>query len=121
MRTPDCGPNTPVVCATAAPSISRSESDSAIVPLRFPPAGRFGSGSVGSGCVGGGGCDCVLRDYGLPTELPPGIAADRLLGLTLQDKKVRAGRARWVLPTAIGAAVVRDDVPEALVRAVVEG
>jgi len=33
---------------------------------------------------------------------------------------VRAGRVRWVLPTAIGAAQVRDDVPEALVRAVVE-
>jgi 3-dehydroquinate synthase len=63
----------------------------------------------------------LLRAYGLPTDLPPGIAADRLLDLTLQDKKVRAGRARWVLPTAIGAAVVRDDVPEALVRAVVEG
>jgi len=27
---------------------------------------------------------------------------------------------RWVLPTAIGAAEVRDDVPEDLVRAVVE-
>jgi 3-dehydroquinate synthase len=63
----------------------------------------------------------LLRAYGLPTDLPPGIAPDQLLDLTLQDKKVRAGRARWVLPTAIGAAIVRDDVPEALVRAVVEG
>ena len=63
----------------------------------------------------------LLRAYGLPTDLPPGTAPGQLLGLTLQDKKVRAGRPRWVLPTAIGAATVRDDVPEALVRAVVAG
>jgi 3-dehydroquinate synthase len=63
----------------------------------------------------------LLRAYGLPADLPQGIAPDHLLDLTLQDKKVRAGRARWVLPTAIGAAIVRDDVPEALVRAVVAG
>jgi 3-dehydroquinate synthase len=63
----------------------------------------------------------LLCAYGLPTELPPGVAPDQLLELTLQDKKVRAGKPRWVLPTAIGVAVVRDDVPEALVRAVVEG
>ena len=43
----------------------------------------------------------------------------RLLELTLRDKKVRAGRVRWVLPTAIGTAEVRDDVPKDLVRAVV--
>jgi len=62
----------------------------------------------------------LLQAYGLPTALPSGVDPTRLLELTLQDKKVRAGRVRWVLPTAIGAAEVRDDVPEALVRAVVE-
>src|SRR5262249_42735244 len=60
----------------------------------------------------------LLEAYGLPTALPPGIARDQLLELTLHDKKVRAGRVRWVLPTAIGAATVRDDIPEVLVRAV---
>ena len=61
----------------------------------------------------------LLHAYGLPTALPSGVDPTRLLELTLQDKKVRAGRVRWVLPTAIGAAEVRDDVPEDLVRAVV--
>jgi 3-dehydroquinate synthase len=61
----------------------------------------------------------LLHAYGLPTALPSGVDPSRLLELTLQDKKVRAGRVRWVLPTAIGAAEVRDDVPEDLVRAVV--
>lgn len=62
----------------------------------------------------------LLQAYGLPTAIPVGVSPARLLELTLRDKKVRAGRVRWVLPTAIGAAEVRDDVPEDLVRAVVE-
>jgi 3-dehydroquinate synthase len=34
------------------------------------------------------------------------------------DKKVRQGRVRFVLPTAIGAVEVRDDVePEIILRA----
>jgi 3-dehydroquinate synthase len=61
----------------------------------------------------------LLQAYGLPTAIPADVDPDRLLELTLRDKKVRAGRIRWVLPTAIGAAEVREDVPEALVRAVV--
>jgi 3-dehydroquinate synthase len=58
----------------------------------------------------------LLLTYGLPVAIPRGIGPDRLLDLTLRDKKVRAGRVRWVLPTTIGAATVRDDVPEQLVR-----
>jgi 3-dehydroquinate synthase len=61
----------------------------------------------------------LLHAYGLPTAIPAGVNPAQLLELTLRDKKVRAGRVRWVLPTAIGAAEVRDDVPEDLVRAVV--
>jgi 3-dehydroquinate synthase len=62
----------------------------------------------------------LLQAYGLPTAIPSSVDPTRLLELTLRDKKVRAGRVRWVLPTAIGVAEVRDDVPEDLVRAVVE-
>jgi 3-dehydroquinate synthase len=62
----------------------------------------------------------LLQAYGLPTAIPAGVNSAQLLELTLRDKKVRAGRVRWVLPTAIGIAEVRDDVPEDLVRAVVE-
>src|SRR5206468_11886532 len=61
----------------------------------------------------------LLQAYGLPTALPAGVDPARLLELTLRDKKVRAGRVRWVLPAAIGAAAVRDGVPEDLVRAVI--
>jgi 3-dehydroquinate synthase len=36
----------------------------------------------------------------------------------LSDKKVKAGKVRFVLPTAIGSVVIRDDVPENLLRSV---
>ncbi|HWQ11653.1 MAG TPA: 3-dehydroquinate synthase [Roseiflexaceae bacterium] len=60
----------------------------------------------------------LLAAYGLPTQPPEGMDTEAVLELTLRDKKVRAGKIRWALPTGLGGATVRDDVPEALVRAV---
>jgi 3-dehydroquinate synthase len=62
----------------------------------------------------------LLRAYGLPTQLPPDVSPQQLLDLTLQDKKVQGGKVRWVLPTSIGSATTRSDVPNELVRQVVE-
>ncbi|HEV2236915.1 MAG TPA: 3-dehydroquinate synthase, partial [Ktedonobacterales bacterium] len=59
--------------------------------------------------------DALLARFGLPVRCP-GVAAAALLRATLWDKKVRGGAVRWVLPTAIGAAIVRGDVPEEVVR-----
>ncbi|PDW02634.1 3-dehydroquinate synthase [Candidatus Viridilinea mediisalina] len=58
----------------------------------------------------------LLHAYGLPTALPAALEHDAIIATTLRDKKVEARNVRWVLPTAIGNVVVRDDVPEALVR-----
>lgn len=62
----------------------------------------------------------LLQAFGLPTELPEHVQHQALLQRTVYDKKVQAGRVRWVLPTAIGAAIVRTGVPEELVSAVLE-
>jgi 3-dehydroquinate synthase len=62
----------------------------------------------------------LLWAYGLPTAVPAGLDTSDLLGRTLRDKKVSAGRVRWALPTGLGGAAVRDDVAEALVRVVLE-
>lgn len=58
----------------------------------------------------------LIQSYGLPTDLPARVPTDQLLRLTLRDKKVQAGKVRWALPTGIGSATTRNDVPEALVR-----
>ena len=57
----------------------------------------------------------LLRAYGLP-ETAPDLDVDAVLDATRGDKKVRAGSVRWVLLDRIGHAVVRADVPEAVVR-----
>ncbi len=60
----------------------------------------------------------LLAACGLSVTLPSNLDPEAVLTLALRDKKVRAGRIRWVLPTAIGSVTVRDDVPETTVRAV---
>ena len=60
----------------------------------------------------------VLRALGLPLAAP-GVDPEAVLGTMRLDKKVEAGRQRFVLLEAIGRPVLRDDVPEAVVREVV--
>ncbi|MFQ5494333.1 MAG: 3-dehydroquinate synthase [Phycisphaerae bacterium] len=62
----------------------------------------------------------LLQGFSLPIRLEQAIDADQLLEAMLNDKKVRGGRARFVLLEAIGRPVIRDDVPEAEVRRVCE-
>lgn len=61
----------------------------------------------------------VLRSFGLPTRVPATVDALGALRRIAGDKKVRAGRVRWVLPTASGAMTVRDDVSDQIVAGLV--
>lgn len=58
----------------------------------------------------------ILHVYGLETRLRGAISSDRLLEASKRDKKVMSGHSRYVLLDSIGKAVVRSDIPEALVR-----
>jgi 3-dehydroquinate synthase len=60
--------------------------------------------------------DGALGLFGLPTRIPAEADPDVLLRIAQGDKKVQAQRIRWVLPTAIGSATVRQDIDPALVR-----
>lgn len=62
----------------------------------------------------------VLEAFGLPTRIPATIDLESVLARAASDKKVRKNRIRWVLPTGIGATVVRADVPDELVADVVQ-
>jgi 3-dehydroquinate synthase len=57
-----------------------------------------------------------LERIGLPMRIPQGLAADRLIELMGQDKKVADGRITFILARAIGQAFVARDVPLASVR-----
>jgi shikimate kinase/3-dehydroquinate synthase len=56
-----------------------------------------------------------LESVGLPTRIPA-LPAERLLGHMQGDKKVLAGRLRFILARDIGEAFVTSDVPPEAVR-----
>jgi 3-dehydroquinate synthase len=58
----------------------------------------------------------LFARYGLPARLP-GIDVDAVVAATALDKKVAAKRVRWVLLEDFGRPVLRDDVPDDVVRA----
>ena len=62
----------------------------------------------------------ILQRFGLPIAMPDGdaVPVDALLEAILSDKKVVEGQSRWVLLESVGSPVVREDVPEAVVREV---
>lgn len=61
----------------------------------------------------------VIERCGLPTSAP-NVDRDAVLQATLLDKKVTAGRVRWVLLDRIGHASVHADVDDALVQHAVD-
>jgi 3-dehydroquinate synthase len=63
----------------------------------------------------------LLKSYGLPTEVPAGLAPEALLARMRLDKKNLAGRLRLVLWRGIGRAEVVPDVDENRVLAVLSG
>jgi 3-dehydroquinate synthase len=57
----------------------------------------------------------LLRTLDLPVHCQD-VNSEAILTAMQRDKKVRAGRMRWVLPTCIGHAEVYDDIPIEVVR-----
>jgi len=62
----------------------------------------------------------LITAYGLP-DRAPGLDPEDVLAATASDKKVRAGRIKWVLLEGIGRATTRNDVPDEVVREALAG
>jgi 3-dehydroquinate synthase len=65
----------------------------------------------------------LIEKAGLPTKLPAGIDIEAILDSLQNDKKVKDGRVRFVLPIQIGAAKVTDNddqVPSKQIRQVLQ-
>lgn len=60
----------------------------------------------------------LLQAIGLPVACP-GVDGEAILAAMQHDKKVRAGRTRWILPTRIGQAQMYSDIPVETVRATI--
>jgi len=61
----------------------------------------------------------LLRKVGLPTCMK-GLKPKNVLEALSRDKKVRAGKVRFVLAENIGQVVIRDDVPLEIIEEVIE-
>jgi 3-dehydroquinate synthase len=62
--------------------------------------------------------DALIQKAGLPTKLPNVLDIEAILDTLQTDKKVEAGKVRFVLPTQIGAVTVTDQVPTDVIRQV---
>lgn len=75
------------------------------------------------GLLGGDDCarvEALVRSFGLPVHYDDLASYDALASYIAGDKKVVASRVRWVLLSAIGATVTRNDVPEEAIRQTIE-
>lgn len=62
--------------------------------------------------------DALIKKAGLPTQLPAGIDIEAIIDALQADKKVKAGKVRFILPTQIGAVTITDQVPADAIRQV---
>lgn len=62
----------------------------------------------------------LIQKAGLPTQIPAGLEFDAIATALQSDKKVEAGRVRFILPNRIGEALVTDQVPSEVLRRVLQ-
>ncbi len=65
--------------------------------------------------------NALIQKTGLPTQLPTGVDIEEIIEALQLDKKVKAGKVRFVLPTEIGVVTVTDEVPSDIIRQVLRG
>jgi 3-dehydroquinate synthase len=61
--------------------------------------------------------NALIRKAGLETTMPP-LNIEEVLHTLTTDKKVKAGKVRFILPTAIGTVEISDQVPPEVLREV---
>ncbi|MBD1852172.1 3-dehydroquinate synthase [Leptolyngbya sp. FACHB-711] len=64
--------------------------------------------------------NALIQKTGLPTRLPAGMDLEAIVTALQSDKKVKDGRVRFVLPTAIGSVTVTDQPTAEVIRQVLE-
>ncbi|MEH2423729.1 MAG: 3-dehydroquinate synthase [Nostoc sp.] len=65
--------------------------------------------------------NALIQKTGLPTQFPAGVDIEEIIQALQLDKKVKAGKVQFVLPTEIGVVTVTDEVPSDIIRQVLQG
>lgn len=63
--------------------------------------------------------EAIIERAGLPRHLPAGLNADEVYRKMFSDKKVAAGKIRFILPTKIGEVKLVGDIPREKVISVI--
>ncbi|NEP87803.1 MAG: 3-dehydroquinate synthase [Okeania sp. SIO2C2] len=63
----------------------------------------------------------LIEKAALPTRLPSGLDIEEILISLQTDKKVKAGKVRFVLPTGVGMVKITDQVSADVLRGVLAG
>lgn len=63
--------------------------------------------------------DTLIQKTGLPTQIPPQLTTPAILEALTTDKKVKAGKVRFVLPTRIGKVTITDQIPTEVISQVI--
>ena len=61
----------------------------------------------------------LIAKVGLPTAIPKQLHSQEIIATLQSDKKVKAGKVRFVLPTAIGKVTITDQVAPELLQEVI--
>jgi 3-dehydroquinate synthase len=64
--------------------------------------------------------NALIQKAGLPTQIPAELDPEAIIEALQRDKKVKKGKVRFVLPTAIGAVKITDAVSPEIVQDVVQ-
>ncbi|ACK73649.1 3-dehydroquinate synthase [Gloeothece citriformis PCC 7424] len=62
--------------------------------------------------------DALIKKAGLPTEVPPNVNIEAIIEALQTDKKVKAGKVRFILPQQIGTVTITDQVTSDVIREV---
>lgn len=65
--------------------------------------------------------NALIEKAGLPTKLPAGVDIEGIIDSLQNDKKVKDGKVRFILPTQIGVVTITDEVPSDTIRQVLQG
>ena len=63
--------------------------------------------------------DNLLKKIGLPTKIPNYLEVEKIIDHLQNDKKVKDGKVRFVLPTEIGKVIITDQVTNDILSKVV--
>ncbi len=65
--------------------------------------------------------DDLITKTGLPTAIPPQVTIEDILETVKSDKKVKAGKVRFILPTQIGNVIITDQVTPEIISQALKG